>query len=72
MPEPTIYEKDTRMLVDKLEKRLNGNLERIWKKLDEIQEKLVNRLPVWATIIISVLVGIVGALLASLFQLATQ
>lgn len=56
----SIYEKDTRMLVEKLDKRLNGNLERIWDKLDGIQDKLIHRLPIYATIIISVLVGALG------------
>lgn len=62
MTEPSQYEKDTRIIFEKFEKRLNANLERIWDKLDEVQKGFHNYLPRWATIYISLLLFLVGIL----------
>ncbi len=74
MNEPSSFEQDTRMLVDKLEKRLNGNLERMWeefkevrKEIKELQDKFINRLPLWTTVVISLLVGFIGWLIKGKF-----
>lgn len=63
MAELSQYEKDTRMLVDKMEKRLNGNLERIWTTLDKIKDDVQKRLPVWLSMFHGFLFLIIGALI---------
>jgi len=45
-------------------KKLNGNLERIWKEID----KLKDRPPVWATIALSFLSAAVTGLLVALVR----
>jgi len=64
--EISTYEKDTRAMLEKVEKRLNGNLERMWTKLDHIEEKVNRRVPPWVLAIISLLTGILGVTLSKL------
>lgn len=63
MAEPSQYEKDTRMLVDKMETRLNGNLERIWDTLDKIKDNVQKRLPTWVSMFHGFLFLIIGTLI---------
>ncbi len=64
MVEPNVYEKDTRKMLEGLEVRLAKDLENLW----EIIEKLRNRLPLWATFLISGLCAIIGWLLKATTQ----
>jgi len=50
------YNADTRLMVEKLE-------DRVIDELQEIREKLINRLPAWATFVISFLTMTVGSLI---------
>lgn len=52
------YNSDTRLMVQGLEKR-------VIRELEEIREKLINRLPAWATFVISFLTMLAGALITS-------
>ncbi|MEK6760102.1 MAG: hypothetical protein AABY51_10045 [Deltaproteobacteria bacterium] len=58
------YNQDTRSHVEKLEERHDKLAERVFQKLDALEDKLVSRLPVWATMFISLLMLLVGALFA--------
>ena len=60
MLELSQYEKDTRCMVEKLEGRLDTHLRDVWEKLNDIDQRLMNRLPVWATVMISVLTAMLG------------
>lgn len=54
--------------VDKLENRINGNLERLWTEVTAIKDLLATRLPTWATFLFMALTGVVSALLTSLWK----
>ena len=56
------YNKETRERQDKLEKRHDDLAIRVFEKLDSLEKSLVARLPVWATILISLLTMAVGIL----------
>ena len=58
------FNQETRQRVDKLEERHDKLAERVFQKLDALEDKLVSRLPVWATFLISFLMLLVGGLLA--------
>lgn len=58
------YNQETRVQVGKLEERHDKLAERVFQKLDALEDKLVSRLPVWATMFISLLMLLVGALFA--------
>ncbi len=58
------FNQETRTRVDKLEERHDKLTERVFQKLDALEDKLVSRLPVWATMFISLLMLLVGALFA--------
>lgn len=64
MSEISSYEKDTRQLLDKLEARIDVNLKRVWEELSDIKEKLIYRLPVWATVGFAFLMAVIGWLTA--------
>ncbi|MBV6340440.1 hypothetical protein [Candidatus Magnetobacterium casense] len=57
------YNHETRLQLTKLEERHDKLAERVFSKLEGIEEKLVARLPVWATLFISFLMLLVGGLL---------
>jgi len=62
---------DNRRRIIALEKSDEGQwtaLEHLRAHLDESMDRLRNRLPVWATLVISVLTGLVGVLLALAIQ----
>lgn len=42
--------------------RLNSSLEQIYNKIDELNEKLLQRLPLWATILFGIMLSIIGYL----------
>lgn len=56
------YNQETRARQEKLEKRHDDLAVRVFDKLDALEEKLVSRLPVWATLLISILTLAVGIL----------
>ncbi len=56
------YNKETRDRQEKLEERHDKLAERVFAKLDALEKSLVARLPVWATILISILTAIIGVL----------
>lgn len=56
------YNKETRERQEKLEKRHDDLAIRVFEKLDGLERSLVARLPVWATILISLLTMAVGIL----------
>jgi len=49
-------------MVDKVETRHDELAKRVFQKLDALEDKLVSRLPVWATILLSILTAMVGIL----------
>lgn len=51
------YNSDTRWMLQNLENR-------VVKEIEEIRDKLINRLPGWATFVISFLTMLVGAMFA--------
>jgi len=58
---------DNRRRIIALEKSDEGQwtaLEHLRAHMDEAMDRLRNRLPVWATLVMSILTGIVGVLLA--------
>ena len=56
------YNIETRERHEKLEKRHDDLAIRVFEKLDSLEKSLVARLPVWATILISLLTMAVGIL----------
>lgn len=56
------YAKDTREMHNKLESRLEGNLERLWLAVDKMNETLTSRLPIWATVVLSFMTAVIGAM----------
>lgn len=56
------YGSETREQLGKLEIAHGRELTEIWKELKEIHKALNNRLPIWATILISILTAAVGYL----------
>lgn len=56
------YNKETRERHEKLEKRHDELAIRVFEKLDGLERSLVARLPVWATLLISMLTLAVGIL----------
>ena len=54
------YNEETRKKVDKLEDKHDKLAERLYGKLDEIEAKFMNRLPIWASILIGFLMSLVG------------
>lgn len=58
------FNQETRTQVDKLEERHDKLAERVFQKLETIEDRLVSRLPIWATMFISLLMLLVGALFA--------
>ena len=59
---PSQYERDTREMHKDFKSEVNGDLKAIWRELKEIQKALNTRLPIWATLLISILTMAVGAL----------
>lgn len=57
------FNQETRQRLDKLEERHDKLAERVFEKLEDLERGLVARLPVWATLFISFLMAMVGALL---------
>lgn len=60
-------------------RKLNGSLDRIWKAIEdlrcdieEIRERLANRLPTWATVLISVLTSLLGFAVAIIGALSRK
>lgn len=65
---------DNRRRIMALEKSQEGTwtaLDNLREHMDESMERLRNRLPVWATLAISILTGLVGVLLALAIQAQT-
>ena len=58
------YNQETRTQVNKLEERHDKLAERVFAKLDSLEEKLLSRLPLWASLFISLLMLLIGALIA--------
>lgn len=58
------YNTDTRERLNKLEERHDELAKRVFDKLETIEDKLVSRLPIWATLLIAVLMSAVGWLLS--------
>ena len=62
---PSDYEKSTRELVEAL-------IERIEHRLDKLElivtNHLAHRLPVWATLLLAILTGVIGTLLILAFK----
>lgn len=56
------YGRETRERHEKLEKRHDELAIRVFEKLDGLERSLVARLPVWATLLISMLTLAVGIL----------
>lgn len=56
------YNKETRDKVEKLEERHDKHAERVFQKLEALEEKLMARLPIWATLLISLLTAAIGIL----------
>ena len=54
--------------VEKVEDKIDGSLEKVWKAIKEMNTLYVNRLPVWATFLISFLTMFVGALLTAVLR----
>jgi len=64
---------DNRRRIMALEKSQESTwtaLDQLRAHLDESMDKLRNRLPVWATLVMSILTGLVGVLLALAIQRA--
>lgn len=58
MSEPSLYEKDTRMQVEKVEMEQKD----MWRKFDKLQDYFQNKLPGWAVAYISILTFTAGVL----------
>jgi len=56
------------MALEKSQESTWSALDNLRAHLDESMDRLRNRLPVWATLVISVLTGLVGVLLALAIQ----
>lgn len=64
------YEQVTRERVDKLrddfddhEKKQNSSLDKIWAELSQMRKDVSSRLPLWATLGISLLMSLVSGLI---------
>ena len=73
------YSEDTRMLVNKLEKRMisgldkvDGSLEKIDGNFHELEKGLFRRLPTWATVVISLLTAMLSAAVTALLKQGVQ
>jgi len=62
------YNKETRERHEKLEKRHDELAIRVFEKLEDLERGLVSRLPVWATILISILTAVIGILAGALMK----
>ena len=60
------YNEETRSQLDKLESRHDELARRVFEKLEKLDEKLMMRLPIWATMFLSFLTLLVGGLLTKL------
>lgn len=67
--EPCQYARDTKENLNKTEERLSSSLNKVWEALDKLNDKFSNRLPNWATILISILTMFVGGLTATVLHL---
>lgn len=63
------YGKDTREMLSEVkekilrnEDRVNNSLDKLWESINKIDRKYIDRLPPWATFVISFLMMAVGAL----------
>ena len=60
------YNEETRVQLNKLESRHDELAKRVFEKLEKLDEKLMTRLPLWATMFLSFLTLLVGGLLTKL------
>ena len=63
--EPSHYEKDTRLMLVTFTKDVKESLKTIELK---VTNHLAHRLPVWATIVMSILTGTLGVLIATILR----
>lgn len=56
--------------LDHMRSNMDKTLAALRSHMDESMDKLRNRLPVWATLVLSILTGLVGVLLALAIQRA--
>lgn len=62
------YNKDTRAYVEAVEERHGADLKEIRNDIKSLVDKMINRLPPWVTVVISILTLAVGVLASIAFK----